>query len=63
VAERKPVIVRHLLSLKRISHFKTSKSQERINIFHGSQRGRKPRMTVLARATKNLLDWTENPML
>jgi hypothetical protein len=53
-----PVLVRTLLSSKRKPHFKTRKSWERKKNGHGSQAGPKPRMTVLARASRNLLDWT-----
>jgi aspartokinase len=63
VTERKPILDRPLLSLKRRPHFKTRKSRERINIIHGFQGGQKSRTTVLARATRNLLDWTGKPIL
>jgi hypothetical protein len=47
-----------LHSSKRRPHFKTRKSLERKNHGHGSRRDPKPTMTVLARASSNLLDWT-----
>jgi hypothetical protein len=48
-----------LLLLKRRPHFQTHKwSWNKQEFGHGSQLDLKPRVTVLATASSNLLDWT-----
>jgi hypothetical protein len=48
-----------LLSLDRRPHFETHKrSWNEHKLDHGFRRVSKPRMTVLARTSSNLLDWT-----
>jgi hypothetical protein len=49
-----PVVVRPLLSSKRRPHFKTHRSLEGTKFW----RDPIPRITVLTRASSNLLDWT-----
>jgi hypothetical protein len=53
-----PVVVTPLPSSKRRLYFKTRKSLEKTKIWSWVWRGPKPKTTLLARASSNLLDWT-----
>jgi hypothetical protein len=53
-----PIVVRSLLSSKRMPHFKIRISLERIKYGHGIRQDPKPRTVVPARSSSSLLDWT-----